>query len=112
MADLDGAHRSLLGHFEIDKEIKSDMAAGTTSWCIGSNHSSFAPQYEGLYMDLSDAVSAETIAEFVPGNISASTVNGELLMLPRAQFDVSVLYYLKSNYEDAETAAAFEAEYG
>ena len=34
-------------HFEIDKEIKSDMAAGTTSWCVGSNHSSFAPQYEG-----------------------------------------------------------------
>ena len=22
-------------HFEIDKEIKSDMAAGTTSWCVG-----------------------------------------------------------------------------
>ncbi|MEP5487304.1 MAG: hypothetical protein ABJP62_12590, partial [Parasphingorhabdus sp.] len=27
-------------HFEIDKEIKSDMAAGTTKWCVGSNHSS------------------------------------------------------------------------
>jgi multiple sugar transport system substrate-binding protein len=99
-------------HFEIDKEIKSDMAAGTTSWCVGSNHSSFAPQYEGLYVDLTGYVSAEEIAEFVPGNIAASTVNGELLMLPRAQFDVSVLYYLKSNYEDAEKAAAFEAKYG
>ena len=84
-------------HFEIDKEIKSDMAAGTTSWCIGSNHSSFAPQYEGLYMDLNGSVPADSIAEFVPGNIAASTVGGELLMLPRAQFDVSVLYYLKSN---------------
>lgn len=99
-------------HFEIDKEIKSDMAAGTTSWCVGSNHSSFAPQYEGLYVDLNDLVSASTIAEFVPGNIGASTVGGELLMLPRAQFDVSVLYYLKSNYEDANKAAAFKAEYG
>ncbi|WP_420013078.1 extracellular solute-binding protein [Tateyamaria sp.] len=99
-------------HFEIDKEIKSDMAAGTTDWCVGSNHSSFAPQYEGLYADLSDLVPAAEIAAFVPGNIGASTVGGELLMLPRAQFDVSVLYYLKSNYEDAERAAAFEAEYG
>ncbi|SMX38217.1 ABC transporter substrate-binding protein [Octadecabacter ascidiaceicola] len=99
-------------HFEIDKEIKSDMAAGTTDWCVGSNHSSFAPQYEGLYVDLNDLVPAEVIAEFVPGIIGASTVGGELLMLPRAQFDVSVLYYLKSNYEDAEQAAAFEAEYG
>ncbi|KIC37122.1 sugar ABC transporter substrate-binding protein [Ruegeria sp. ANG-R] len=99
-------------HFEIDKEIKSDMAAGTTSWCVGSNHSSFAPQYEGLYVDLNELVPADEIAEFVPGNIKASTVNGELLMLPRAQFDVSVLYYLKSNYEDEEKAKAFEAEYG
>ncbi|NRB03951.1 MAG: extracellular solute-binding protein [Rhodobacteraceae bacterium] len=99
-------------HFEIDKEIKSDMAAGTTNWCVGSNHSSFAAQYEGLYVDLNDYVPADTIAEFVSGNIGASTVGGELLMLPRAQFDVSVLYYLKSNYEDAEKAAAFKAEYG
>ena len=99
-------------HFEIDKEIKSDMAAGTTSWCIGSNHSSFAPQYEGLYVDLNTLVDADTIAGFVPGNINASTVGGELLMLPRAQFDVSVLYYLKSNYEDAAKAAEFKAEYG
>ena len=99
-------------HFEIDKEIKSDMAAGTTSWCIGSNHSSFAPQYEGLYADLTGLVDAATVAEFVQGNIGASTVGGELLMLPRAQFDVSVLYYLKSNYEDADKAAAFKTEYG
>ncbi len=99
-------------HFEIDKEIKSDMAAGTTSWCIGSNHSSFAPQYEGLYADLNDLISADVIAGFVQGNIGASTIGGELLMLPRAQFDVSVLYYLKSNYEDADKAAAFKAEYG
>ncbi len=99
-------------HFEIDREIKSDMAAGTTSWCVGSNHSSFAPQYEGLYVDLNAFVPAETVAEFVPGNINASTVGGELLMLPRAQFDVSVLYYLKSNYEDADKSAAFKEEYG
>ena len=99
-------------HFEIDKEIKSDMAAGTTSWCVGSNHSSFAPQYEGLYADLSGLVPAEEVAAFVPGVIKASTVGGELLMLPRAQFDVSVLYYLKSNYEDADKAAAFKTEYG
>lgn len=99
-------------HFEIDKEIKSDMAAGTTSWCVGSNHSSFAAQYEGLYMDLNGKVPADEMAGFVEANVSASTVDGALLMLPRAQFDVSVMYYLKSNYEDAEKAAAFKAEYG
>jgi multiple sugar transport system substrate-binding protein len=99
-------------HFEIDKEIKSDMAAGTTGWCVGSNHTSFAPQYEGLYVDLKSGLSSAQIEPYVDGIIEASTVNGELLMLPRAQFDVSVLYYLKSNYEDADKAKAFKAEYG
>ncbi|WP_259462662.1 extracellular solute-binding protein [Ruegeria conchae] len=112
---LTGAKVNILSkksHFEIDREIKSDMAAGTTDWCVGSNHSSFAPQYEGLYTDLNALVSPDIVAEFVPGNIGAATVGGELLMLPRAQFDVSVLYYLKSNYTDPEKAAEFKAEYG
>ena len=99
-------------HVEIDREIKSDMAAGTTDWCVGSNHSSFAPQYEGLYTDLNKLVDKDTLAEFVSANIDASTVGGELLMLPRAHFDVSALYYLKSNYEDAAKAAAFKAQHG
>ena len=34
-------------HFELDKEIKSDMASGDISWCVGSNHSSFAPAISG-----------------------------------------------------------------
>ncbi|WP_417248286.1 ABC transporter substrate-binding protein [Celeribacter sp.] len=99
-------------HFELDKEFKSDIAAGTTDWCVGSNHSSFASQYPSLYTDLSGLVSEETVAGFVQANISASTLNGKLVMLPRAQFDVSALYYQKDLYEDAEKAEAFEAEYG
>lgn len=99
-------------HFELDKEFKSDVAAGTTGWCVGSNHSSFASQYPTLYTDLAQLIPAETVAEFVPANISAATLGGKLVMLPRAQFDVSALYYQKDLYEDAEKAAAFEAEYG
>ena len=99
-------------HFEIDKEIKSDMAAGTTKWCVGSNHSSFAPQYEGLYANLNDLVPSATLAEYVPGVIASSEVGGDLLMLPRAQFDVSVLYYLKSNYTDSAKSAEFKKQYG
>jgi multiple sugar transport system substrate-binding protein len=99
-------------HFELDKEFKSDIAAGTTSWCVGSNHSSFAPQYPDLYTDLTALVPAEVVAEFVPANIAAATVNGKLTMLPRAQFDVSALYYQKSLYADPAKAEAFKAEYG
>ena len=99
-------------HFELDKEFKSDIAAGTTGWCVGSNHSSFASQYPSLYTDLTALIPAETVAEFVPANISAATLDGKLVMLPRAQFDVSALYYQKDLYEDADRAAAFESEYG
>lgn len=99
-------------HFELDKEFKSDIAAGTTGWCVGSNHSSFASQYPSLYTDLSALLPQETVDGFVQANIKAATLDGKLVMLPRAQFDVSALYYQKDLYENADTQAAFEKEYG
>ena len=30
-------------HFDLDKEIKSDIASNSITWCVASNHSSFAP---------------------------------------------------------------------
>ncbi|MCT4369156.1 sugar ABC transporter substrate-binding protein [Yangia mangrovi] len=98
-------------HFELDREIKSDIATGQLGWCVGSNHSSFAPQYPGIYVDLREYLPEEALADFVPGNIQSATLDGKLVMLPRAQFDVSALYYQKDLYEKAD-AAAFEAEYG
>lgn len=99
-------------HFELDKEIKSDMAAGNITWCVGSNHSSFAPQYPELYSDLSALLPAEEISQFVETTIKASTIGGKLVMLPRAQFDVSALYYQKSNYTDDAKKAAFKEKFG
>ena len=99
-------------HFELDKEIKSDMAAGNITWCVGSNHSSFAPQYPELYADMTGLLPAEVIGEFVEANIKASTIDGKLVMLPRAQFDVSALYYQKSLYADDAKKAAFKEKYG
>jgi len=99
-------------HFELDKEIKSDMASGSTNWCVGSNHSSFAPIYEGLYTDLTPLIPKAEIDAFVPNNISASTVGGKLVMLPRAQFDVSALYYQKSLYADEAKKTAYKEKYG
>ena len=99
-------------HFELDKEIKSDIATGGLSWCVGSNHSSFAPQYPDIYTDLTPLIPAEELAKFVPALIAASTLDGKLVMLPRAQFDVSALYYQKSLYEDEAKKTAFKAKYG
>jgi len=44
--------------------------------------------------------------------VNASTVNGSLQMIPRAQFDVSVIYYQKSLFDDADNKAKFKAKYG
>jgi multiple sugar transport system substrate-binding protein len=99
-------------HFELDKEYKADIAAGTTSWCVGSNHSSFSSQYPSLYADLTPLLPAETVAGFVPANVNAATIDGKLVMLPRAQFDVSALYYQKSLYADPAKAEAFKAKFG
>ena len=99
-------------HFELDKEIKSDMASGSIIWCVGSNHSSFAPIYEGLYTDLTPMIPKAEVDAFVAGNIAASTVGGKLVMLPRAQFDVSALYYQKSLYADEAKKKAYKEKTG
>lgn len=99
-------------HFELDKEIKSDIASGSISWCVGSNHSSFAPQYPDIYTDLAALLPKAEIDAFVQANIMASTLDGKLVMLPRAQFDVSALYYQKSLYQDDAKKAAFKEKYG
>ena len=99
-------------HFELDKEFKSDLAAGTLGWCVGSNHSSFASQYPDLYTDLTPYLSEEFIGEYVDSNIKASRIGDKLVMLPRAHFDVSALYYLKSLYEDEDKKAAYKEKTG
>ncbi len=98
-------------HFELDKEIKQDIAAGTLDWCVGSNHTSFAPQYGDIYADLNGLIAPEVLAEFVPLVIQQSTVNGRLVQLPRHS-DVSNLFYQKSLYTDDAKKAAFKEKYG
>ena len=97
--------------FDIDKEFKSDIAANSVNWCVGWNHTSFAPQYTSLYTDLFKLVPKEEVDKYVPGIIKGATIDGKLTMLPRAQFDVSALYYLKSNYTDDAKKKAFKEKY-
>jgi multiple sugar transport system substrate-binding protein len=84
-------------HFELDKEIKQDIAAGTLDWCVGSNHTPL--------------IAAEDLAAFVPLMIQHSTVNGRLVQLPRHS-DVSNFFYQKSLYEDEAKKTDFKAKYG
>ena len=112
--EMTGAKVEILSrknHFELDREIKQDIAAGTVNWCVGSNHTSFAPQYGSLYVDLRAHVPQDVLAEFVPLTLEHSTVGGRLVQLPRHS-DVSNLYYIKSLFENEENKARFKAKYG
>lgn len=98
-------------HFELDREMKQDIASGKIDYCAFSNHTNFAPQYVVMTEPLDELVPDETIAAFSPLVISHATVNGALLSLPRHS-DVSNMYYVKSLYEDADNKARFKTEYG
>ncbi len=98
-------------HFELDREIKQDIASGAITWCVGSNHTSFAPQYGDLYIDLSKVIPATTLAEFVPGTLKSAEVDGRLVQLPRVT-DVSNLYYQKELYENADNQKKYKEKFG
>ena len=98
-------------HFELDKEIKQDIAAGTLDWCVGSNHTSFAPPYGEIYTDLTALIAPEGIAAFLPLDLQHSTVDGRLVQLPRHS-DVSNFFYQKSLFEDEANKTGFKEKYG
>lgn len=112
--EMTGAKVEILSrknHFELDREIKQDIAAGTVNWCVGSNHTSFAPQYGNIYADLRTLLPEEVLAGFVPLVLEHSTVDGRLVQLPRHS-DVSNLFYIKSIFENEDNKARFKAQYG
>lgn len=98
-------------HFELDREIKQDIAAGNINYCVSSNHTSFAPQYGDIYADLEPLIDKETLAAYVPLTLQHGMVNGVLVQLPRHS-DVSNLFYKKSLFENEENKSKFKAEYG
>lgn len=98
-------------HFELDREMKQDIAAGNIGYCVFSSHTNFAPQYAAMNQPLDDLIPAEVVAEFSPLVIEHSTVDGALIELPRHS-DVSNLYYVKSLYEDENNKAAFSERFG
>lgn len=98
-------------HFELDREMKQDIAAGNIGYCAFSSHTNFAPQYAAMNQPLDDLIPAEVIAEFSPLVIEHSTVDGKLIELPRHS-DVSNIFYIKSLYEDADNQAKFKERFG
>lgn len=98
-------------HFDIDREMKQDIAANTVNWDVGTNHSSFAPSYGDVFIDLYEYVPREYFSVFAPKSIENCTVNGKLVQIPR-HGDVSNLYYIKSIFKDEGNKRKFKAQYG
>ncbi|MBK5933510.1 carbohydrate ABC transporter substrate-binding protein (CUT1 family) [Rhodovulum imhoffii] len=98
-------------HFELDREMKQDIAAGGVEYCVFSSHTNFAPQYAAMNQPLDGLVGQDVIAAFSPLVIDHATVDGKLVSLPRHS-DVSNLFYVRSLYEDADNKARFKAQYG
>lgn len=98
-------------YFDLDREIKQDIAAGPLTWCVGSNHTSFAAQYGDHYLDLTGELSKAEIARFNPLTIQHSTVEGRLVQLPRHS-DISNVFYKKSLFADPALQAEYKTKTG
>jgi multiple sugar transport system substrate-binding protein len=98
-------------HFDLDREMKQDIAANTLDWDIGTNHSSFAPSYRDTYIDLEPYLSDEMLEPFLARALDNCTVQGKLVQIPR-HGDISNLFYIKSVFEDEDNKRRFKAEYG
>lgn len=99
-----------LSHFELNKRVAQEFATGGEIDVI-STHTTFAPGQKEFLLALNDYLTKEDLADFQPSTIEASTVGGNLIMLPR-HTDVRIMYYRTDLFEDPDEQAAFKEKYG
>ncbi len=99
-----------LSHFELNKRVAQEFATGGDIDVI-STHTTFAPGQKAFLLPLNDYCTEEDLADFQPATIEASTVGGDLIMLPR-HTDVRIMYYRTDLFEDPDEQAAFQEKYG
>src|ERR1700761_7098137 len=68
--------------FDLDKELKADLASGSINWCAGWDHTSFMAQYDDLYTNLYDLVPKATLDSFIPRTLQSAAIGGKLMLLP------------------------------
>jgi multiple sugar transport system substrate-binding protein len=97
--------------FEIDRYLKQNYAAGTVDFDVAWNHTSFMSQYTNFVEPLQSYFTADELAAFSPSIIEASTIDGNLQLIPR-HADISALIYRTDLFGDADLQAKFEEAYG
>ncbi|MFV2064051.1 MAG: sugar ABC transporter substrate-binding protein, partial [Chloroflexota bacterium] len=97
--------------FEIDRYLKTNYGAGTVDFDVAWNHTSFMSQYTNFVEPLQDYFTEEELAAFSAPIMEASTIDGDLQLIPR-HADISSLHYRVDLFENVDLQAAFAAEYG
>ncbi|MFC1975228.1 extracellular solute-binding protein [Chloroflexota bacterium] len=97
--------------FEIDRYLKTNYATGTVDFDVAWNHTSFMSQYADFTEPLNDWFTEEELAAFSPAIIKASTIDGNLQLIPR-HADISGMHYRTDLFGDADLQAKFEDAYG
>jgi multiple sugar transport system substrate-binding protein len=97
-------------HFELDRELKQDIASGHIDYCVSSNHTNFSAQYP-IFRDLKDLFAPSYLAAFSPSLLKQSEINGHLVQIPRS-VDIEALYYDKAAYDDPANQAAYRKQFG
>jgi multiple sugar transport system substrate-binding protein len=97
--------------FQIDKKLTQDYATGAVDYDVAWDHTSFYSAYVPYLEPLNAYFTEEELAQFSPAIINASTIDGNLYVIPR-HADISVIHYRTDLYEDPENQAAFKERFG
>jgi multiple sugar transport system substrate-binding protein len=97
-------------HFELDRELKQDIASQHIDYCVSSNHTNFSAQYP-IFRDLKDLFPASYLSAFAPALLKQSEVKGKLVQIPRST-DIEALYYNKLAYADPANRDAYKKKFG
>src|ERR1700738_3391785 len=97
-------------HFELDRELKQDIASGHIDYCVSSNHTNFSAQYP-IFRDLKGLFPVSYLAQFSPSLLKQSEINGHLVQIPRS-VDIEALYYDKAAYDDPANQSAYRKQFG
>ena len=95
-------------HFELDRELKQDIASQHIDYCVSSNHTNFSAQYP-IFRDLKGLFPADYLAAFAPALLKQSEVKGQLVQIPRST-DIEALYYNKTAYADPANQDAYKKD--
>lgn len=96
--------------FEIDRYLKTSYASDTVDFDVAWNHTSFMAQYVDFVEPLQSYFTEEELAPFSDAIIAASTLDGNLQLIPR-HADISAMHYRTDLFNDPDLQAKFKEAY-